>query len=153
MKRFSSAAILVWAIFLASCTVTKPPQVSVLRAEFADRTDDGEIIRFDLVATNASADAIPLRAIRYELILDGKRVFGGTREAEATVRRFGAQIVTIPVAISYRDGQPPRGDVPYELRGTVRYLPHSPLLRVFYDAGLPMPTTSFRDQGVIEFEP
>ncbi len=143
--------ILVSALGLAACTGTPAPTVEVLRAEFSDQSPEGEVVRFDLVATNTSKDPVPLRSIDYEFVLDGETVFRGEREAESTVRRFGAQVVSVPVPIPAELVR--TGSVPYVLRGSIQYLPASPLLRVLYDAGLPTPRTSFRDEGAIDFGP
>lgn len=136
---------------LTGCAAPKGPAVEVVDAALVDLTDDGLVLRFALDAHNTSADPVPLREIDYTLRLDGKVVFRGTRSAEATIRRYGTQTLALPVAIPFADA-PPSGQIPYELTGTIAYIPPGAFAEILFDADLVRPTISFKDRRRIDFD-
>lgn len=141
----------VLALILPACATRSGPTVEVVDAALTELTDAGMVIRFALDARNTSPDPLTLREIVYSLTLDGVVVFKGTRSAEATIRRFGTQTIDLPVAIPMPEG-PPRGQVPYELIGSISYIPPGAFAEVLYDANLVRPTITFHDRRRIDFD-
>jgi len=151
--RVLTAALLAWtAASLVACSRYASPELSVADARVTERTPDGIAIEFTLDAVNTNEVALPLKTIQYTLDLDGRRVFSGERAPEATLRRFGAQQIRLPVAIPADAGDERlTGERPYRLRGSLVYLTPGELADVLFDARLYRPTVSFADGGVIDF--
>src|SRR5690606_17773821 len=108
----------------------------------------------DLAATNRNPFELPLLTVRYELWLAGERVFEGRRSGEATLRREGTQLLTLPAAAPLAPGEaPPAGPVPYRFRGTPRPPTPGALAGSLFDARLSRPSASFDVRGELELAP
>ncbi|MFG0284836.1 MAG: LEA type 2 family protein [Phycisphaerales bacterium JB039] len=146
-----------WLIILTAaaglCGCHAAPRLDVQRVRLTDETPAGYALEFDLEATNTNEFELPLLTINYDLFLDGERVFEGRRSGEATLRREGAQTLTLPAAIPLAEGETaPSGVVDYRLRGTMRYLTPGALARSLFDARLSRPKVIFDHRGQIEFD-
>src|SRR5262245_59188872 len=105
------------------CTSYAPPTLSVASATLTERTESGMVLEFTLTAQNKNSVALPLKEMRYRLELDGREVFRGYRSPEATLRRYGQQVLKVPAAITLGPDQPPpSGLVKYRLEGTLTYV-------------------------------
>lgn len=143
--------ILVAAVALAGCAPYKPPGLRVASVALADQSSAGYVLRFRLDARNDNPEPLPLREVRYALRLDGREVFRGVRGAEATLRRFGTQLIDLPAAVPVAEGgTPPAGVVRYELEGTLIYVTPGRLGQVFFDTGVARPTLEFRQRGELD---
>lgn len=136
---------------LAGCSTYDAPTLSVVDARITQETDAGVVIDFGLDASNTNEFEVPLERVSYTLRLDGRRVFTGTRSAEATVRRLGTQRVTLPAAIDLAKFELPTGDVPYELSGSVVYVTPGEIAELLFDAGVRRPKAKFRHRGTLDF--
>ncbi|MEL7474431.1 MAG: LEA type 2 family protein [Planctomycetota bacterium] len=145
--------VCVWsAACLSACSRYAAPQISVADARVAERTSQGVVIDFTLDAVNTNEVELPLKSIEYALYLDGRRVFDGARQPEATLRRFGTQQIRVPAAFSLDRVEDPTGsEIPYRLEGKVVYLTPGELADVAFDARVYRPSVSFSDRGRIDF--
>ncbi len=141
---------------LAACSSAgapafRSPEPVAAAAKVTERSGEGIVVEFTLVAENRGPEPLPLRTVSYALDIDGRRVFRGVRSAEATVRRYGRQVLTLPAVIPIAPGEPaPTGVRAYALRGEVTYVTPGALAEVLFDAELRQPTTSFRMDGTID---
>lgn len=133
---------------LGGCGLTAP-RLTVTDVHAAEVEPTGKVIMIVVEAQNLSNDALPLRDATYSLSLNGRRVFTGKRSPESTLRMFGAQKISLPVALP-REGVPPAGIAKYEVSGSVVYLPPGRFNEILYEYGLLRPTTSFRGTGEID---
>ena len=124
---------------MGGCSRVPAPEMTLESASIAERTADATLLRLSVLAENPGNEALELREVRYEVLMDGQEVFRGERRAEATIRAFGAQRLSLPV--------PAPADVPdsarVEVRGTLAYLPPGVFSRTLVDAGWPKPEVAF----------
>ncbi len=138
-------------LVLTGCSAYQAPRIDVAGARISQETPEGVVIDFTLDATNANEVDLPLERVRYQLVLNGQKVFEGTRSAEATVRRLGTQQFTLPASIDLSRFAMPEGDVEYELTGSVVYVTPGEIAQILFDADVRKPRSSFRERGTLDF--
>lgn len=147
--RLRPAALPLLALLpaLGGCWSTPAPTFTVTSVNAADSTSDGVLMTIRVEAESTAEDALPLREINYQVSLDGREVFRGARSPEATIRRFGAQTLQLPVVFpaNLAVGASPR----YEVSGTVKYAEPGTIAEVLLDLGVRTPTVSFRGSGTV----
>lgn len=136
---------------LAGCSAYRSPEIEVTGARVAQETSQGMVIDFTLNASNANEVDLPLERVTYTVRLNGERVFAGTRSAEATVRRLGTQGFVLPAAIDLTTFDPPAGEVPYEITGSVVYVTPGEIAQILFDVGVRRPRSTFRQRGTLDF--
>jgi hypothetical protein len=134
------------------CQSYTPPTLSVSRAEPLEHTPDGCSMVFTIDARNDNEDALPLRTVEYRLDLNGSEVFHGTRSAEATLRRLGAQQLKLPAVVALTPQTQPlaSGKAHYRLSGSMYYITPGRLAETLFDAGVHMPSVAFLFEGEID---
>lgn len=140
------------ALTLAACSTIDAPTVDAASdraAAVAQRTDDGVVLSFRLVADHANDVQVPMKDVRYRLYLDGREVFRGLRSAEATLPTFGSQEVVLPVAVPASEIRA-SGPVAYRLEGTLIYQQPGALAETLFDAKLIEPSVDFVIAGTID---
>jgi len=138
------------AAALAGCSSVKPPNLKVVSAQMTERTEHGAVVEFVLEADNPNDLALPLTDVTYSLDVDGVPVFAGTRTAEATVRRYGRQLVTIPAVITATPAQPLPPVARYSIRGELVYEVPGDFTRTLFDIEIRRPTATFEGEGTVE---
>jgi hypothetical protein len=139
---------------LGGCALYASPRLTVTDAQLTDESSDGLVVTFTVAATNPNRVQFPLRSITYSLWLDGRRVFTGSRSPEATLARLSVQELTLPAAVPLGTDSPrPAGVIPYRLTGELTYITPGKLAEVLFDSGVPAPTTSFSEEGTVDFGP
>ena len=145
-----AAPIAALSCVIAGCSSITPPTLRVVEARVADRTEDGLKLEFVIDAENANDEALPLRAARYSLRLDGDTVFTGSRSPQATLRRLGTQRITLPVVIPAAElldiGPMPE----YRLSGTLSYVTPGEISDLLFDYRIRRPKVSFSDMGRLQ---
>ena len=146
--------LLCVALPLGACHTPSSPQLAVAGASPTERTSEGAAMVFAIDARNDNDDALPLRTVEYSVDLDGRRVFTGTRSAEATLRRRGTQQIFLPAVVNLTD--PANAGIAdgvrrYTLTGQVYYVTPGQLAEVLFDAGVRTPSASFTFEGDIDF--
>jgi hypothetical protein len=121
----------------------------VQSADVTERTDDGIVVTFTMLADNPNSVPLPLRDASYSVTLNGKPVFSGIRSAQATVRRFGTQTFTLPAAVPMAKDAA-GGMQPYVLHGSVKYLVAGALAETLFDIHVRRPSTDFRGSGIVD---
>lgn len=145
MRTLSVLALALCAGVLGACSSGNPPTFSVLSAEVTQRSDEGTLVSIDIQADNPNADPLPLPEVQYEVFIDGRRAFAGTRSPQTTLRAFGRQSFTIPAAI---EGDVPEG-APFRVSGQVRYQPPGAWRETLTDMGFGLPTSGLNGDGVV----
>ncbi|MFG0325723.1 MAG: hypothetical protein ACF8SC_00440 [Phycisphaerales bacterium JB037] len=147
-RRLTPIALLAPLALLTACAGTSAPTIRVADAAIVDRSPAGVAVEFVLEADNPNDAPLPLRGVRYTLELEDGRRFEVRRLAETTLSKLGTQRIAIPVAIPMDATTPPR--LAYSLRGSVEYLEPGAFNEILFDAGVNVPTASFRDRGTIQ---
>lgn len=149
----SFALVLLLGLLAGGCGYSAP-KLSVSEAHATERTPDGLAMVFTIEARNDNTDALPLRNVEYSLELNGKRVFSGTRSAEATIRRLGTQSFSLPAVVNLPANpgfESLSGPAQYRLVGSVQYVTPGQLAEVLFDAGVRVPKVGFSGDGQIDF--
>lgn len=134
------------------CSSTAPPDLSVADVTISDETPQAMVLTFAIEGTNPNPFPLPLGEVRYQLDLDGRRVFEGTRSAQITIPRSGAGSVELPAAFELSAiDRTLDGDTPYRIVGSIRYRPDGTFPGVLYDSNLYRPSRSFSVSGVLDF--
>jgi hypothetical protein len=137
-------------LMLVGCSGQPAPRLSVIDASMTERSDSGMVVTFTVQADNATGHEVPLRDVEYEVLFHGRPVFRGTRSAQATVRRYGTQDFTLPIAIPAGGNESLTGAVPYTLKGKVTYLVPGALAEALFDMDVVRPSTDFEGRGVVD---
>lgn len=128
---------------LSGCS-GRAPTVSVLSAALGESSPDGQLVQFQVRATNPTTSALPLVEARYSVWIDGERVFAGVRSPESTLSREGEQTITLPASVPAGVAAP---GATWSVRGTMTYLSPGVLLKVLFDAGVVRPSVGFSGSG------
>ena len=106
-----------------------------------------------LEADNPNGVSLPLKNVTYTMALDGENVFTGTRSAEATIRRYGRQQISIPAVVALAPGQSVPPVSHYTLNGQVVYEVTGAITQTLFDIESLEPTVSFSGEGTVELPP
>ena len=153
VRAASFGAIALTCLWTGGCGYAAPA-LRITDARATERTPDGLAMLFTVEARNENIEALPLRDVDYSVELNGRRVFVGTRSAEATIRRLGAQTFTLPAVVnlhsdpSFADIS---GPVSYRVAGSLRYVTPGQLAEVLFDSGVHVPSVGFSGDGQIDF--
>lgn len=152
LAALSLGALALAAAMLGGCSSTSRPVFQVTDATSTARTDQGVALLFTIDATSQNRDAMPLRMVRYDLKLNGDRVFSGLRSPEATIPPFGMQQFTLPAVIPA--DRLPQGatQAEYELTGTVSYIEPGRLNEILFEQDVRVPKASIGGSGTIRFD-
>lgn len=124
------------------CGTYAAPKLDVERARVVESSPAGKVIQFELSAENVNAEALPLRDVRYDVFVDGAKVFEGRRSAEATLRAFGTQTLVLPATVAAGTALP-SGNANVEIRGELVYQTPGIFADILFDNELRTPTVSF----------
>ena len=139
---FSVLAIFTLTLVMKGCGTYTPPALGLESARVVESTPAGKVIQFELSAKNVNSQALPLRDVRYDVYVNGDKVFEGRRSAEATLRAFGTQTLVLPAAVAA--GTPlPSGDANVEIRGELVYQTPGIFADILFDNELRTPTVGF----------
>jgi hypothetical protein len=145
------AMLLSALLSVGGCTSYAPPKLTVTRAYVAQESDAGVVVAFNLDATNTNSIELPLREVRYTLLINGEPVFYGVRSPEATLRRLGTQPISFPAVIRVDPGHPrPTGAAHYDIDGTLTYSTPGQLADVLFDLKFRRPKVSFHESGTVD---
>jgi len=144
---------------LTGCSGRATPGAVVTSANIRNRTADAAVVEFVIETTNPNDIELPMRDVVYTLNVNGKKVFSGRRDAQATMPRGGTQQIIIPAVVPMRGPESQGGKgalVPgvytYRLTGRIYYSLPSQLADVLFDAKLSRPSVGISDKGEINLQ-
>jgi len=139
---------------LVGCVGGERPTFTLERVLRTERAPDAAKIDFVFQGANPTDNPYPLREVTYTVRIDGRTVFRGQRLAQATLPPNDTQTFTIPAPIPYAEvGRLAGRTVPYEIAGTVAYLPPGPIAEILYDLGVQRRRVPFQEGGLLEIPP
>lgn len=131
----------------------------VTSANIRNRTAEAAVVEFVIETTNPNDIELPMRDVVYTLNVNGRRVFSGRRDAQATMPRGGTQQIIIPAVVPMvaADGSGGKaglepGLYTYRLTGRIYYSLPSQLADVLFDAKLSRPSVGISDKGEINLQ-
>ena len=134
---------------LGGCWSTPSPTISVVGVSAGDSTPDGSLLILELEAQSTAEDQLPLKEVRYRVMLDGREVFTGFRSPQATLRRFGTQRLLLPAVV-------PAGTAvtgAYQVDGSLMYAEPGTIAGVLLDFGVRTPSVDFSGTGTVGVTP
>ena len=134
---------------LGGCA-SSDPAIHLVGVELRERTSEGVVLGITLEADNPSSRPLPLREVTYSVYLNDTMVFRGERNAEATIRRYGSQRVTLPAA--FVPGFPIEGTMRCRVTGELTYVVPGVLAEALFDADVVRPTASFDVDGDVDLD-
>jgi hypothetical protein len=152
--RHLARAALLGAPMLTACAAVEPPTFRVVEAAITERSEEGIVVTFTLEGENPNPEPLPLQEVTYRVDLDGRTVFRGTRDASATLPRYGVQRIELPAAARLDDPGVQAIDqgARFLIDGRLTYLAPGLFSEVLFDAGLIRPTINLRESGVFSVE-
>src|SRR5262245_34346507 len=113
-------------IMLGGCSNYVDPSIALSGSKVADVSDEALAVRFMLDLKNPNNEPLKLLHFKYDVNVDGKRVFSGMRAAEATLASASARQIEIPAVIRLAEvGWNPQ-DLPphaqFSVNGTLEYV-------------------------------
>jgi hypothetical protein len=153
-------AILLLSVsaFLSSCGFvqrsfksSEPPVITVesARAQAAQPADAATIVYVDVLAENPNPDDLPILSVTYTAtLLSGGETFQttGTRVGQATISRYSAQRLAIPIPVPVSALANPTS---FEIRGELEYLRPSAIAQTLNENGAGGSRRSFQGSGTI----
>ncbi len=119
----------------------------MLEAELTSESDQGYVVTFTLEGMNDNGFPLPLREVRYRLVLEGQTVFTGQRSAEATLPAGSTGLVYLPVSVPFGEGVGLPALMVYELRGEVTYVLPGAIAELLFDNEIRKPRVGFEERG------
>jgi hypothetical protein len=149
--RLLPLALLVLISVCSGCGTYAPPSLTVADATLAAESPEGYVLDFAIDAQNVNSVELPLKEVRYTVLLDGHPVFSGLRSPEASLRRLGTQRFHVPAAVPIDAEHPrPHGVQRYTLEGRLLYITPGQLAEVLFDIKIRRPTVTFRGEGTVD---
>lgn len=135
---------------MGGCSRVEGPRLVVRGVSVTERTDEGMVLSFVVEGENRGGAELPLREVDYALWLDGREVFRGQRSAEATLSRYAARSITLPVAIAITEDHPaPTGAVAYRFSGRVVYEVPGAFAETLFENRVRRPSAGFFEAGTL----
>ncbi len=152
MRQAIACASILFALGVTGgCASFNAPQIQVQSVSVTETTDDALTIAFDLILTNRNDAPVELIEFEYNLEVDGRSVYSGRRDAQATVPAGGTWSLRVPAVIPFSDVGFSTSTMPeqvqYDVGGSLLYISPGALAEVLMDAGIYRPTTGFGAAG------
>lgn len=135
------------------CSTYKDPSVIVTGARLAEITDEAVAIKFGLDIHNPNVEPLTLVEFKYDLSIDGQRVYEGVRAAESVLAIKGDKHVEIPGVIRFDKAGWQPGGLPasanYRLNGRLQYVTPGKIVQILFDSGVRKPSAPFAGSGEV----
>lgn len=132
---------------LVGCSSYVPPTFRVSNAYVTERSPDATVLEVALDGANGNEIPLELYDVRYTVTIDGKRVFKGRRQPEATLPANGGHVVLVPVAIPQERideiGSGPLTGRDLRITGDVIYVLPGSIAELLFDSRIRRPRTRF----------
>ncbi len=132
---------------LQGCFTSQPPTLEVAGVRAGEPKDGRSVVLIDVIARNPNRDPLPLKGMHYVLTLNNEPAFEGVRDAQATIRGYGVQRLTLPAPVSA--GRIAPGETKFSVKGEVTYIAPEVLAQTLFDNDIRDWTTSVKGDGVV----
>lgn len=139
----------VCATLGVGCSGISAPGIEVSGVALRERTAQGTVLEFTLLADNPNGEALPLQDVTYSVSQNNVVLFSGTRSAEAVLRRFGQQEFTLPAAIP-TSLLAAEAQGAFTISGSVIYIAPGALSETLFDQQLIRPSADFSGTATLK---
>lgn len=145
-KPITVIALFVITLCGVGCVGIQQPTAEVVSARVVDESQVASRVIVTVKLTNPNNEELPMPRVSLDLDIRGGGRYQFTDVPYATLPANGEQTIELPAALS---GTGLAGGV-YDVRGTVVFEPDGAIRKVMTDNGIPLPSTSFSGQGIVE---
>ena len=147
-------AVMIVVATLNGCAAYHDPAISVTGAKLVETTDEALAVRFGLDLHNPNDESLTLLEFNYELKIDGRQVYSGTRAGETVLAIRGDKHVEIPGVVRFDRTGWSAGAIPptarYEIKGRLTYITPGKIVQILFDTGVRKPRAPFAGSGEVE---
>ena len=144
-------------LLLGGCSGYRDPSIALSESKLADVSDEAVALKFTLDLHNPNTEPLKLLQFKYDVDIDGKRVYSGTRAAEATLASASARRIDIPAIVRLGDvgwnRQALPAHVQYSVSGRLEYVTPGDIAQMLLDTGVRKPKVSFFGAGEVALTP
>ena len=146
--------LIICSSLIGGCASYHDPVIVVTGAKLTETSDEALALRFGLDLHNPNDEALSLLEFKYDLAIDGKPVYHGSRAGETVLAIRGDKHVEIPGVIRFdKTGWTP-GSIPasanYSLKGRLQYITPGKIVQILFDTGVRKPSAPFSGSGEVE---
>lgn len=139
-------ALIFVSLSSVGCVGIQSPTAKVISARVVDESATASRVIVVVKLTNPNDEELPMTRVSLDLEVRGGGRYQFTDLAYATLPANGEQTIELPASVS---GSGLVGSV-FEVRGRVVVVPAGAIRKVLTENGIPLPSTSFSRQGIIE---
>lgn len=137
-------------IFIGGCATVRSPRVALQGVSVGGETEEGFVLQFALELFNPNNEPLQLWETRYDVSVNGSRVYEGRRSAESTLAANGSITLVLPAVVRYdrlggSTGVP--SAMEYALSGKLWYVTNDALAEALFERGLRRPSVGFGAGG------
>ena len=147
----SRLAIALASCLCAGCASYRKPVVVVSDASAGEAGSEALRLNFTIDLDNPNRESLRLSEFDYEVTIDGKPVYKGTRSAEATLASADHRQMIVPAIVRYDDMGWSQDQLPQTVRfainGKLSYITPDELSRTFREMGFPPPSANFKREA------
>jgi hypothetical protein len=144
------------ALLPMGCSAYRSPAATIASAHVQERGEEAMAVHFAIELTNSNQVSIELVQFKYDVEIDGRKVYSGVRAAQATLAANGQRRMIIPAVLRFdRLGWSPQSFPPqaeYEISGTLQYITPGEIAQILFDTGVRKPKAGFTSSGQLVFE-
>jgi LEA14-like dessication related protein len=145
---------LLSAVIGGGCSIYRDPALNVGQPAVHETTEQALTLRFPIDLQNPNEEPLKLLQLEYDVRVDGRTVYSGIRDAQATVASHGTRQVEIPAVVRYDDLNWTAANVPaqarYSISGKLQYVTPGEIAQILFDTGVRKPRAGFRAQGDVD---
>jgi len=147
----------LWFFSVTGCAAYHHPVITVTGAKLAETSDEALALRFGLDLHNPNNEALTLVEFTYELSIDGRNVYHGSRAGETVLAIHGDKHVEIPGVVRFDRAGWHKGAIPaaatFALDGRLTYITPGKIVQILFDTGVRKPKAPFAGTGQVELRP
>jgi LEA14-like dessication related protein len=142
-----TACLLLAILLFTGCNIgITRPEVVVTGVRMDEVTDGGARVLFDLLVVNPNDEELPMPTVSYRVDVVGAGSFELTDRPYASLPRNGQTTFTLAAAVSGVNLPGKR----VTIDGEVVFEPQGELRKLLYDNYVPLPSSDFSGEGVLE---
>lgn len=146
--------VLMTACGGGGCAGHRDPALVVSDAALAETSDEALGLRFWLDLQNPNDEPLKLLRFEYDVKVNGRTVYSGARDAQATLAANGTRRLAVPAVVRFDQmdwnaaARPHRAD--YSISGSVQYVAPGEIAEILFDLGVRKPRAGFKGAGELD---
>jgi len=140
------AAILLFTLCSVGCVGIQSPTAQVVSATVVEESATASRVIVVVKVTNPNSEELPMTRVSLDLDVRGGGRYQFTDTPYATLPASGDQLLVLPASLS---GSGLQGSV-FDVSGSIVFEPAGAIRKVMTENGIPLPSSSFSRQGIVE---